>query len=687
MRKLAPLVAVTAALTLIAGAGSAVGYERPGHVVRIDVGAKGRDLPGSDAVLAGNDFDHFPETSMSGTGRWIAYATTEPLDANDFNGVSDVYVTDTKTGKTVLASHGLGGVTAAGGVPNPSLAGFRALSWDPSISRNGRYVAFASDASNLVPGDTNGADDVFVFDRVTGSIRRTSVSSSGAQANGLPGPVGLGSLLPSIDDRGDRVSFTSDGSNLVPNDTNSSVDVFMRDLRRHTTVRVSVSSSGAQSTGCPLVTGTAADGFESALLGCAAWWPASSISGDGRIVAFDSAADNLVKGDTNRMADVFVRDIARHSTERVSVASDGSQAELPAAYTPNAWVGSYLPGEFMGAPSGRAVSEDGRYVLFSSQANNLVPLDTNQDPLMANTNEGEDVFVHDRMTGRTERVSVYSDGEQVPGLTAFEASMTPDARLVVFSNQAAAGATKEWNQSNPIVADRLTGQIIGRFVFWPKLNAPAWYPDISSNGQFVSYGAHFYATQADKTNPRWHVFKWDLGPQVGTGGLDQPKVSIAKDAAFAGTDLVQAADSAADLGAVWTKEGANLIGATLAYRPMTRDLFVREELADMPSVSGMPLSAMLYGFDLTSNGTRYEVRVQRDGAGHASFQLYRDDAGTWTHVADLNGGYGTTGDEVVFALPIDDLGASNVHLSNLEAFTGLGTGGTGAVRILDSAGV
>ena len=152
----------------------------------------------------------------------------------------------------------------------------------PSMSANGRFVAFSSWSSNLVAGDTNGKYDVFVRDLVAGTTRRVSVSSSGAQGNSASYPQ-------SISDDGRYVAFTSAASNLVTSDTNARPDAFVRDTVGNRTRRVSVSSSGAQ-----------------ADVGSAN----PAISGDGLHVAFTSRATNLVPGDTNGQDDVFVRDAA-----------------------------------------------------------------------------------------------------------------------------------------------------------------------------------------------------------------------------------------------------------------------------------------------------------------------------------------------------------------------------------------
>ena len=149
----------------------------------------------------------------------------------------------------------------------------------PSISADGRYVAFHSDATNLVAGDTNGASDIFVRDRQAGTTTRVSVSSAESQGND-------DSYNPSISADGRSVAFQSDASNLVANDTNGTSDIFVRDRQAGTTRRVSISSTGTQGNNNS---------------------DAPSISADGRYVAFPSDATNLVANDTNGTSDVFVR--------------------------------------------------------------------------------------------------------------------------------------------------------------------------------------------------------------------------------------------------------------------------------------------------------------------------------------------------------------------------------------------
>ncbi len=152
-------------------------------------------------------------------------------------------------------------------------------SFQPSLSADGRCVAFSSAASNLVPGDTNARTDVFVHDRWTATTERVSVSSAGAQGDD-------GSYTASISGDGRHVAFHSYDRRFVPRDTEGYLDIFVHDRSSGTTERVSVSSSGAQ-------------GDEDS------YFP--SISADGHHVAFYSYAPDLVPGDTNGYPDIFVR--------------------------------------------------------------------------------------------------------------------------------------------------------------------------------------------------------------------------------------------------------------------------------------------------------------------------------------------------------------------------------------------
>jgi Tol biopolymer transport system component len=179
-------------------------------------------------------------------------------------------------------------VSSTGAQGNRDSGGFA-----DGISADGRYVAFQSFANNLVAGDTNGAEDVFVRDRVTGTTMRVNVSSEGKQTHAFSSD-----LYPTISADGRYVAFSSDANDLVAGDKNGTTDGFVRDRVTGKTTRVSVSSEGKQGNDYSYI---------------------SAISADGRYVAFSSNANDLVTGDTNGIDDVFVRDRVTGKTTRVSV--------------------------------------------------------------------------------------------------------------------------------------------------------------------------------------------------------------------------------------------------------------------------------------------------------------------------------------------------------------------------------
>jgi len=269
------------------------------------------------------------EASISAAGRYAAFASPSPLDPNDQDsGNWDIYVRDRQMQTTEWVSGGLAGdcfwpaisgdgrfVAFEAGLAVPfgvrstiivydrqlatseevsvSGEGHDADSFSPSISADGRLVAFASVAGDLVSGDTNGAYDVFVYDRQTQAMTRVSVDGLGNEANSH-------SLQPSISADGRFVSFESLASNLVPGDTNGVYDIFTHDRQTGAIERVSVDSTGVE-----------ADGESRDVGSFFVRSGGSSVSSDGSSVAFMSAATNLVGGDTNGVFDIFVRSISR----------------------------------------------------------------------------------------------------------------------------------------------------------------------------------------------------------------------------------------------------------------------------------------------------------------------------------------------------------------------------------------
>jgi Tol biopolymer transport system component len=367
--------------------------------------------------------------SISPDGRYVVfYSGATNLAPNSTFGFNCVFLRDRLVGTTERVS-----VNLAGGQPD-------AESHLPSVSADGRWVAFVSWATDLVPGDTNGVEDAFVRDRLTGTTERVSVSSSGAEANNWSDWT-YGSNQLSADGR--CVVFESPASNLVPGDTGGFVDVFVRDRLAGTTERVSVATGGAQASG-------------------ASWNPA--LSTDGRFVVFVSNAPNLVPNDTNGHDDVFLHDRVTGTTERVTLDSAGGEANDD----------SFSP----------SVSADGRYVAFSSFATNLVPGDTNA---------AWDTFVRDRATGTTERVSVSSGGAQ-GNADSLGVSISADGRSVVFVSSAANLVPGDTNGAPDVfVRDRIAGTTervsISSAGVQGDLESGFWGVSISQDGRFASFSS------------------------------------------------------------------------------------------------------------------------------------------------------------------------------------------------------
>ena len=332
---------------------------RTGETTRVSVRSDGREVRADSQRPA-----------VAAAAPVVAFDSSSPnYVQRDNNSVLDVFVHDQRSGQTVLAS-----ITPDGRAGNGA-------SFSPSISANGRYVAFVSDASDLVAGDRNNTRDVFVRDLKLGVTTLVNLSSDDQQDD-------RGAAPPAISADGRYVAFGSFGDNLVPDDTNDAFDIFVRDLRRETTTRVSVATDGTQGD---------AESFE------------QTISAHGEVVAFASDATTLVPDDTNGARDAFVHVMATGVTERVSIADDEAQANGQS-------VGPGIRGGTTSAPS---ISADGNRVAFDSIATNLVPGDTNLCPPFFDDPDHPgvcpDVFVRDRAAGTTTRVSLASDGSEGDG--------------------------------------------------------------------------------------------------------------------------------------------------------------------------------------------------------------------------------------------------------------------------------
>ncbi len=302
----------------------------------------------------------FPRgVSVSAGGDFIAFV------ACNGNGNTDVMVRDMKRRSTLLVSAGISGESGNG----PSLC--------PSISRNGRFVAFASYASDLIQDDLNDFPNIFIRDLETGITERISTGYDGTEADGP-------SLFPSISWDGRMVSYSSDASNLLPDHQGPGTSVYVFDRATRRTSLVSISSEGK-----------VADGDSFSL--------PHSMSGDGRNILFLSKATNLTAVDTNAEADLFVRDLASGATIRVSLGRGMTESDR-------------------GALSG-ALDFGGTIAAFSSDSDHLVRGDANYGP---------DIFVRDLQTGKVDLVSRASDGDPV-FTEATDPAISGNGRFVAFS--------------------------------------------------------------------------------------------------------------------------------------------------------------------------------------------------------------------------------------------------------------
>jgi Tol biopolymer transport system component len=408
----------------------------------------------------------------------------------------------------------------------PSLSG-NFGSYSPSISGDGRYVAFSSDATNLVASDVNGKRDVFVVDRTAGTTALVSTAGSSGAANDA-------SDLPSISSDGRYVAFESKASNLVLQDSNGVADVFVRDLVGGNTIRVSTDSDGEAGTKPS---------------------SSSSLSGDGRYVAFQSNA-NLASGCDTDSARVFVKDLATGATVLASIDASGNPSVgflgsisgdgrfVAFASGNDSFVRDMaggglvsLDGGFYGSSWGApTLSGDGRYVVFGSTASGLVPDDTDT---------AVDLFRYDLLGGTTARVTgagsnprsptVSSDGRYV----AFE-DVRGDMIADVFVKDMVEGTARR-------VATECGGYAPGLY----QLGVPC----ISDDGRFVAYQSPSNTMASPDTNNAADVFlancatgevsltseRWGDSSMSGGGNGDSSLASVSSDGRYV-TFLSRASD-------------------------------------------------------------------------------------------------------------------------------------------------
>lgn len=636
----------------------AVAYTRPGQTQIASSNSAGEPTM---ALLPSSPI--FP--SLSGDGRFVAFSSDSPdLVMPDSNPAGvDTFLKDLRTGAIEVVSVTSDGSPALS--PPTALSGADALSV-PSVSRNGRFVAFTSFSPNLVPGDTNScptADsaapagtcpDIFVRDRKEGTTERISVASDGGQANNQ-------SSIPSISDDGRFITFESLADNLVPDDTNQGFDVFVHDRRTKETKPVSKPDSGNQAT-------------------CGA------IDGSGRYVAFlssDFPDPTYVAGGIG--SSVYLRDLQTGDIEIISLDSEESVGRA------NCNSG--------GLTEGFGVSTGGRYVTFSAdETARLAPNDTN---------DAKDIYVRDRELGRTERISVTSFGEQ-SGPHVFATSINPtisdDGRYVTWTTLAdnlfsegieppTVFVPGDWDV---FVHDRVLGltRLVSMTVDGtdgdcddsvgpaPGDRGDAKVGAISGSGTTIAFiscdeGLTSHSDDSVLGTPiGWQVFARYQGPTQGTWTSAETP-SPKPDGPPRSSETLGGSDKLGDA----LLQGADIRSARVVYREELDDLYFALELEKL----ARPMLPLAW-FRFTTSDAVYEVRAQQISWGlPSSFTLFKKDSTGWEKVTRLRGGYGTTGERVVFSVPVEQVGLQDIgELSEVEAFTTLGPSFAEATIILDT---
>ena len=629
---------LVAAGILVATANTSGAYDRPGPTFLVSVSSTGRPANGTDWAWAA--------PVISANGRYVAFSSDATnLVPGDTNGAQDVFVRDLRSGHTRLASVGLGGM--------PAISQCFTGSFAPSISASGRYVVFSSCAKNLVAGETQPNDAVFVRDLRRGVTSLVSVSNLGVPSGGDSGPQ-------AISGDGRYVVFTG-GLDLALPKVAPGLQVYLRDLRTKTTSLVSTSSGGSPGDDS---SGTCANRrFTGASAG---------ISSDGTHVVFQSLATNLTSGTSSPVpvvgpaldhpagpnplgiSHIFVKDLRTNKTAQADVNDHGISATPPPVL--QACYPSTSP----------MIDAHGRSVSFESSASNLLPDPGHNWPFT------DDAFVHDFHTGRTERVDVTSAGENPRSIREMNTgdnggqltTVSLDGRYVGF--ESLDSGLNPRGVSGSFLHDTRTGvtepvpsKVTGT---WAGSTPTAEYPYTIDGRSIVFLGTAHQGSG---------IFLRDLGPALGVGGVTTARGSA-------------------------NSEGA-LDGASYVSRPAYRDLFLRVELRWMGPSTGVPTAdaaGLVYGVDFTANGHRYEVRAQRvpgpdyDPAGGASFGLFERDPATGLYtdeVGALRGGYGTTGEEVVCSVPLRDIGLEPGRgLQDVRVFSGIGSYRIGVVTVLDS---
>jgi Tol biopolymer transport system component len=380
---------------------------------------------------------------FSPDGRYVVFQSKSALVAGDTDNIDDIYLKDLSTGTVTLLSTRADGTKASSN------------SFDPQFSPDGRFVVFTSAATNLVAGDTNNATDIFLKDLTTGVVTRLSITATGVQGN-------ANSADARFSPDGHFVVFQSSATNLVVGNPTFS-DVFLKDLNTKAVTRLSTTADGTQGNGI----------FTSA----------ARFSPDGHSVAFESDATNLVAGDTNNAIDIFRKDLNTKAITLLSTAADGTQGN-----------GRSYDAQF---------SADGHFVMFTSNATNLVAGDTNGV---------SDIFLKDLNTKAVTRLSTAADGTQANG-NSYDARFSPDGRFIVFESNASNLVAGDTNGKSDIFLKDLTTGAVSRLstaTNGAQTDFDSEMPQFSPDGRFALFGSEATNLVANDGNGKSDLFLVNL---------------------------------------------------------------------------------------------------------------------------------------------------------------------------------
>ncbi len=671
------------------------------------------------------------QPALSADGRWVAFSSAAgELAPGDANGESDVFLHDRVGAITDRVS-----VDSAGGDPDgPSVApdlsadgtvvAFESRATDllqggadgnnladvfvaaggvitrvdvgapvpqggdsgaPSLSADGRYVAYTSAATNIAPPDAYPGTDVFVYDRTGGTTRRVSLAGPSGAPNGASHSADVVVAGTHI-----LVAFASDATNLVPGDTNEAPDAFVRNVSTDTTTRESVDAAGGQAAGTSAAPLLAADGgvatFVSNAQNLTVTPPAPgtadiyrrdrtsgalervsgpggagvadgaegsfspALSAGGNLVAFSSQSPDLVPADTNRTADIFLHDRSEGTTARVSLGNVGEQGNGPS--------------------TDPAISADGRWVAFASEATNLVADDANGV---------SDVFLRDVRQGRTTRIPRPADAESGP---ACQPAISGDGTTVAYVVHNGGSCVEEGTAAAVFVYRQGATTLVSVAPDGSPGDGPSWEPALSGDGLTAAFSSDAANLVDDDSNSVTDVFLAKLGD--GGATLAVTRVSVGSDGAQADGPSASPSLSADGAHVAFASEADDLVpgDSNDDVEVFIRDLAPKtttriEPLPDEGAASEPAMSA-----DGLSVAFTFEPTLPAAGGTRATAVL-RHDRLTGAVVPVSVGPAGVAGDSSSFSPAISIDGAVVAFASQAANLVTGDTNGVGDVFVAD----